>query len=165
MGRFVEGRSDLVADSEIDLGREIKIGTASRPGGSTVTVPVEMRAYGDETAASFTLEYDRSKLANPRLFLSGAAPEGSVLTVNTTEAGRIGILLDSTTPLTASAMPTAIIMITFDVKGSGETPIVISGSLAAQGISDGDGNMLLTRYVDGIVWVFKKGELTVTKQD
>ena len=99
------------------------------------------------------------------ILFGSAAPEGSVFTTNTTEAGRIGILIDSTTPFTAFAMPTAIIMVTFDLKGSGETTIVISGSLAAQGTSDGDGNALFTKYVDGIVEILKKGELTVREEN
>ena len=56
-------------------------------------------------------------------------------------------------------------MVTFDLKGSGETTIVISGSLAAQGTSDGDGNALFTKYVDGIVEILKKGELTVREEN
>lgn len=161
----VEERNALLAGGDYDLGREIRVGTAVSTARKTVTVPMEMRAYGDEVAASFTLEYDRANLANPRLTLGEAAPDGSVLTVNSTEAGRIGILIDSITPFTASAMPRVIIMVTFDVQGSGETPIVISSTLAARGTADADGNMVFTNYVDGIVEILKDGELTGKKQD
>jgi hypothetical protein len=162
---LVEERNALIADGDYDVGREIRVGTAVATARKTVTVPIEMRAYGDEMAASFTLEYDRAKLANPRLTLGDASPDGSVLTVNSNEAGRIGILIDSTSPFTASAMPRTIILITFEVHASGETPIVISGTLAPQGTADSDGNMVFTKYVGGIVEILKNSELTGKKQN
>jgi hypothetical protein len=111
------------------------------------------------------MEYDASKLANPRLVLGDGAPEGSVLTVNANDKGRIGILIDSLIPFTASAMPRAIVMVTFDVIGDGEVPIALTGTLAAQGTSDADGNMLFTRYADAAITVSLKSDLTGTKQN
>ena len=109
-------------------------------------------------AAGFTLEYDAKRLANPQVTLGDAAPEGATLTVNTNEAGRIGILVDSTEAMTASAMPKRIVMVTFEIvdASDGTTPISLTGSLAALGTSDESGKTLSTRSLNGTVAVFAK---------
>ncbi len=120
---------------------------------STVSVPIELTSQGNEVAMSFTVEYDPSVLANPRITLGKFAPAGSTLTVNTNEPGRIGILIDSTESMIASAMPQRLLTVTFDVIADGEdtTGFTLSGSLAAFGVSDAAGNSLPARYLDGNV--------------
>lgn len=133
------------------FGREIRVGSVKANSESQVTVPVEMVAYGDEAAMSFTIEYDAGKLSNPKVQLADGAPAQSVLTVNSDEEGRIGILVDSTETMTASAVAKRVVMVTFDVspKASGGTAISLTGSLAPQSLADQDGNTLAARYVDG----------------
>ncbi len=132
------------------FGRELRVlaATASK---SIVAVPIEITPHGDEVAASFTLEYDQTKLTNPRVVIGDAAVEDSTLTVNTNEKGRIGILIDSTEPMAASAMPRQLLTVTFDVigEGLGDTPVIITGSLAGLGVSDSSGDLLAARYFDG----------------
>ncbi len=135
------------------FGREVRIGTSIVDSPSTITVPVEITPFGNESAVSFTLEYDASTLANPTVALAEAAPDGSVLTVNANEAGRLGMLIDSTNNFVASAVPRRFIMVTFEVTGDGSTGLSLTGSLAAMGVSDAEGNMLSTTYVDGTVLV------------
>ncbi len=137
--------------------REVKVGEAIADR-STATVPIEINPDGDEVAISFTLEYDATRFSNPRVVLGEAAAEDSTLTVNASEKGRIGILIDSTESMAASAMPQRLLTVTFDVIGDGEgtTRFMLSGSLAAFGISDADGNSLPARYVDGNVVVPRK---------
>lgn len=140
------------------FGREMRIGSESSVEVGQVTVPVEMVPYGDEAGISFTLEYDARLLSNPRVDLGDGAPEDSVLTTNTNEPGRIGILIDSTETMTASAMPKCIVKITFDVVvgANGDSPIVITGSLAGKGASDAAGNTLSVRTIDGVVSILPK---------
>ncbi|MBK6724259.1 MAG: hypothetical protein IPG58_13640, partial [Acidobacteria bacterium] len=125
---------------------------------STVIVPIEVTSQGNEVAMSFTLEYDPEIFSNPRITLGKFAPAGSTLTVNTTEPGRIGVLIDSTESMTASAMPQRLLTVTFDVIADGEdtTGFTLSGSLAALGLSDADGNSLAARYLDGNVILDQK---------
>ena len=101
----------------------------------------------------FTLEYDASKLSNPQISLSQGLSESAILTVNTNEVGRIGILVDSSELMAASRMAQSIVTVTFDVavEASGEVPVVFSGSLAAKGTSDATGRMVSVRYLDGTV--------------
>ena len=138
------------------FGREMRVGSVTAVAAKTVTVPVEITPYGDEVAVSFTLEYDAKRLANPRVFLGDAAPDGAVLTVNANETGSIGILVDSTEAITASAMPERIVMVTFDVAADapgGDIAVSLTGTLARLGTSDASGKTLLTRYVGGTVGI------------
>ncbi len=139
------------------FGRELRIGEA-KSFESTVEVPIEITPYGDEVALSFTLEYDETRLANPRIVLGQAAPADATLTVNATQSGRIGILIDSNEPMIASAMPQRLLIVTFDVIADGESTagFKLTGSLAALGISDAGGNELSARYHDFNVIAHRK---------
>ncbi|MFZ1701512.1 MAG: hypothetical protein WBO10_04225 [Pyrinomonadaceae bacterium] len=140
------------------FGRELRVGTVETDTGKTVTVPIEMRPFGDEAAVSFTIEYDASTLSNTRLALADGAPANSILTVNDSQRGRIGILLDSTNAFEASAMPRPFVTVTFDLAHAdiGKIPISLTGSLASRGVSDSAGRILTTRYANGGVTVFRK---------
>ncbi|MFZ1699770.1 MAG: hypothetical protein WBO10_13245, partial [Pyrinomonadaceae bacterium] len=86
------------------------------------------------------------------------APAGAFLTVNTNEAGRIGILVDSTEAFIASAVPKRFLMVTFDVApgSTGETPISLTSNLAAKATADANGNTLTVRYLDGNIDVTRR---------
>ena len=137
------------------FGRELRVGEA-KVAEKTVEVPIEITPNGDEVAVSFTLEYDNNKLANPKIRLGEIAPDGSVLSVNTNEPGRVGILIDSTETMTASAIPQRLLVVTFEVIGEGVSAVSLTGSLAAMGISDAGGNSLSARYSNGKVDVHPK---------
>ena len=143
---------------EYFFGREIRVGSQEAVAGNEVSVPVEITPHGDETAMSFTIEYDPKVLSNPRVMLGEFAPVGSTLTINVNENGRIGILIDSTEPMTASAMPKQLLTVTFDAIGNemDKTTVRITDSLAIRGISDGSANLLSARYVDGDVILIHK---------
>lgn len=96
------------------FGREIQVGAASSEGGSTLRIPVQITPFGDEAAAKFTLEYDASKLANPRVDLGDLFASDAVLTVNDGEKGRIIILVDSSAPANRSETAVTIVNVTFD---------------------------------------------------
>ncbi len=134
------------------FGRELRVGEAISDD-KTVEVPIEITPHGDEVAFSFTLEYDETRFTNPRVVLGGGVPEDSTLTANTSIPGRVGILIDSTESMIASAMPQRLLTLTFDLIGDGEstTAVKLTGSLAAISISDAAGNSLAARYLDGNV--------------
>lgn len=138
------------------FGREIKVASQKAQSGTQVTIPIEITPYGDEVAASFTLEYNGKVFSNPRVALGDAAAVNSVLTVNVNDEGRIGILVDSGDPMTVSAMPRQFVLVTFDVAqgAEGNALITFTGSLAAQATSDADGKLLSTRYTDGVVSIY-----------
>ncbi len=130
------------------FGREMRIGEAVWISRTTISVPIEITPYGDEVAASFTLEYDPAVLTDPRVELVEGAMQDSVLTFNASKAGRLGVLIDSDKAMIASAMPTRIVMVTFDVIGEfeGGTRLLLTDEVAARSVSDAEGNPLSVTY-------------------
>ncbi|MEQ1645130.1 MAG: carboxypeptidase regulatory-like domain-containing protein, partial [Pyrinomonadaceae bacterium] len=134
--------------------REFSLTTERADRGQRVGLGVEYSPKGDESAVSFTIEYNAARLANAKIELGEGMPEGTVLTVNENDAamGRIGVLIDSATPLGTSSNIKRLITITFDVTASapgGETRVRLTRSLVPQGVSDAEGNTLKARYNDG----------------
>lgn len=139
------------------FGREIRVGAAEGKAGATVTVPIELVAQGGETAMSFTLEYDASLLSDP-VVSNGSAFERAVVTTNSNEKGRIGVVVDLGEPVNYSAEPMKVIYVTFVINkaaSSNEAVISMTGSLAAKGTSDAFGELLSTRYVGGKVAILR----------
>ena len=126
--------------------------------GKAVTVGVDLTPQGDETAASFTLEYDAAKLRNPRVVLAGDAPAGTVLTVNDKQMseGRIGILVDSAEVLGTGSEARRLLNVTFDVAENapgGETQVTFSERVTPKSFSSGMGITLRSHYTDGVVTI------------
>ncbi len=136
--------------------RELRVGPATGRRGETVTMPVFMKMDADEIAALFTLEYDATRLSNPRLTLGTGLPESTVLTTNTAQPGKIGVLIDAETRLSATPRELRIVFVTFDVRNTaaiGLTQINITDSLAPRSVSDTRARLLVTGYVNGGVTV------------
>ena len=112
---LVEDRATSVFDDiyAYFFGRKIAVGSLDARGATSVTVPIDVTAFGEERAVGFTLEYDAATLSNPRVGLGEAAPDGAILTINYDETGRIGILVDSSGPMAASATHRQIITLNF----------------------------------------------------
>lgn len=135
------------------FGREIRVGAVNAESGSTITVPIELTPNGDELGIGFTLEYDAMKLSSPRVTLGEAAPESAILTVNSEQKGRLGILIDSTDAPMAAATPKQLVMVTFDVapETRGESMLILTSGLASKGVSDPEGRSLAARWLSGSV--------------
>ena len=132
--------------SEADA-RAMSLGSVNAVTGSRVSVPVEMTASGDEIAASFTIRYDDTRLANPTVAMAGGPRDGVTLTANAKEPGVIRVLIDSNTPFGATKGG-GLIDITFDVLASapsGDTPIEIEDTV----ISDAAANSLKSNITPG----------------
>ena len=133
------------------FGREIRLVADKGTGDGLVTMAVELAPSGDEAGASFTLAYDASRFGNPRVELGNAVPEDTVLTLNTSEEGRIGILVDSGSAWAASKTARRLVVVTFSViddAGINEQVSFESG-LAKMNVSDAFGNSLVTRWMAG----------------
>ncbi|MBK6723598.1 MAG: carboxypeptidase regulatory-like domain-containing protein [Acidobacteria bacterium] len=138
--------------------REFRLTTERADRGQNIGLGVEYSPKGDEAAVSFTIEYNAARLTNPKINLGEGMPEGTVLTLNENDAanGRIGILIDSTTPLGIGSNIKRLITITFDVAAGaagGETRVRLTDSLAPKGVSDAMGNTLEAKYADGAVLI------------
>jgi hypothetical protein len=161
-GNGSASRSASRTSDEIEslFGRETQessfsIGSATASPFGTVSVPIELGGGRDAVAASFTLEFDASKLRNPRIALGSGTPAGSTLTTNRTNAGkgRIGVLVDAASAFTDRQ----IVMVTFDVvrsSNTNEASITFSDAIAARELSDGLGNSIPVSYADGSISMF-----------
>ena len=151
-GAFIPGPIAPPASELASAGREILGGSAKGSSNSRVTLPVEMRAAGDEAALSFTVRYDATKLSNPSVEL-GEASDGVVLTYNANEPGVIRILIDRTAPYARTSKdPMRLINVSFDVSGkapAGDTSVTIERGT----VSDGAAMPLPTRYTPGTITI------------
>lgn len=128
-------------------------GSAAKPG-EDVTVAIEMNGCGDETIASFTIDFDPSVLSDAKVRLGNGVSGRTTLITNMTRVseGEIGVLVDSDGGFAMSAGE--LLTITFDVARFapfGSTPIALSSSLVAADISDPHARSLAARYESGSV--------------
>lgn len=128
------------------FGREVRIGEYTF-GERSLIVPVEITPFGDESALSFTMEYDSASVANPRVTLGDAFVEGVVLTVNDLQPGKLGILVDSSLPMIRSEKARTVVYVTFDILDDSVKPAVsFSDQLAVRSISDANGDPILATW-------------------
>ncbi|MFN2502376.1 MAG: carboxypeptidase regulatory-like domain-containing protein, partial [Pyrinomonadaceae bacterium] len=143
------------AYSSVDrVKRAVRVVSATAGAGHKVSVFIEMDAQGDETAASFTLNFDPMKLTNPVVSL-GADAAGANLTANTTRAseGRVMMLVDSAVTTAASMR---LITVTFDVATdavTGKTAITFGSDPTPASISSAEAKRLDARYEDGHIMI------------
>jgi hypothetical protein len=133
--------------------RAMHIGSTSTSNGNRITIPVELTAQGDETAASFTLNFDSSRLQNPSVELGTGANTDTVLTSNTARSaeGRVTVLVDGSGTLAAQ-----LVNVTFDVAAtaaSGDTHISFANDPTPSVVSNANGQKLDTSYENGTVTI------------
>ena len=108
------------------MARTIRTVHALTSAGQQVFVPVRIDSQGDENSFGFSLSFDTSKLSNPVITL-GADTPGATLIVNTTQAGKVGVLLGLPAGTSLAAGDRHLVTIRFDVlvgAAPGLTPLV-----------------------------------------
>ncbi|MFZ1702470.1 MAG: choice-of-anchor V domain-containing protein, partial [Pyrinomonadaceae bacterium] len=136
------------------FGRQMLITSADASPGGTATLDLDLTRFGDEAAASFTIEFDPTWLRNPRISLNDGALTGAVLSLNSNRisSGRLGVLVDSAESFAASPIPKSFLSITFDVDAAasaGDIPVRLTDALAPKAVSDTNGRVVSVRYADG----------------
>jgi hypothetical protein len=136
--------------------RVVSIKQAEKAPAGNVVLNVDMNRLGDESAVAFTLGFDPAKLRNPVVTLASGEDTETVLTTNTMKSdnGQLAILVDSDQPLTTGQ----IVSITFDVvpnKTAGTTDVTFTDAITKGSTSDSEGNLLPTRFVNGVVTIPK----------
>jgi hypothetical protein len=137
--------------------REVSIVQSETSPAGKLVLYVEMDSQGDEAASAFTLGFDPKKLANPLVSLDPDVSPETVLTTNTmrSDEGQLAILVDTNDVLANGRLVT----ITFDVVGNaaGETTTVaFTDAITKDSTADAEGNILPTRFVDGVVTIPKR---------
>ncbi len=151
-------KSIVGSQIEAAANRELRVMPATGRRGETVTVPIQMKLERDEVAVAFTLEYDDSRLTNPRVTLGSGLPSSAYLTTNTTQPGKIGILVDAEEPFSSTPRTIRIVYITFDIRTAaltGISPLGLTSSLARQGVADRTAHLVVTSYVSGSISVIQ----------
>lgn len=139
-------------------GRTINVVSTQGQAGSQVTVSIEMDSQGDEVAASFTLNFDPTVLSNPVVALGSGAPAAANLAINPNQAGtgRVGLLIDATSPFAVSPPNRQIVTVTFTILSNaplGASPITFVTSPTPMSVSNASGALLPTVYQVGTVTV------------
>ena len=158
-GPLTATASPLTSLTSQDLGnifdtkRALRVVSANALAGSRVSIPIELDISGDEVAASFTLNFDPTKLNNPVLTLGAGASADTTLTVNTQDAasGRVMVLIDST-----NALSKHLVNITFNVAPNaspGATYVRFANDPTPASISDAAGQRLYANYANGTVTI------------
>ncbi|MEQ1605090.1 MAG: reprolysin-like metallopeptidase [Pyrinomonadaceae bacterium] len=131
------------------------VNVATQPG-QNVVVQVVMDSLGNESSASFSVNFNPALLTNPVVSLGSGVPAGTNLGTNLTQAaqGRIGILVDSTNTYTAGTQQVATIRFTVPANAQiGLTPVTFGGVPTAQSVSSPQGALLPTTYQGGNVQI------------
>lgn len=138
--------------------RTLSIISTTAPVGTQVSVPIELDSQGDEIAMSFSINFDPTILSNPVVANGSGAPAGSAIGLNTSQvaSGRLGILLDATSPFAVSPPNRQAMTITFTVAPNaptGATAITFVTSPTLISMSSAAGALLPCVYQVGTVTV------------
>jgi hypothetical protein len=147
-------------------GRRIRVVSTTASAGGQVTVSIELDSEGDEVASSFTLNFDPAIFSNPVITLGSAAPGGSSLSTNSNQAGtgKLGILVDSTSPFTFGPSR-QIVSVTFNIAAgapAGASAITFVTSPTPLSVSSPLGALLPTIYEVGTVTISSPNTTLVT---
>jgi subtilase family serine protease len=132
--------------------REVHPAFVSRTG-NKVVIGVVLEAQGDEAGVGFTLNYNTAELANPANVLLGSGTTGGVVTVNTTEAGKVGVIVDKLPGQPVAAGSRQVVTIQFDVLAisTSQTQITFGSDPVADQIVDGTAAALTTSFTNAMV--------------
>lgn len=141
-------------------GRTMTIISTTGAQGSQVVVSIELDSQGDETSASFSLNFDPTILTNPVVALGSGVPAGTNLGVNSNQVatGRLGILVDSTSTYAISPPNRQMVTVTFSIPSGaplGATPITFVTNPTPLSVSSAMGALLPTVYQVGTVTVIE----------
>ncbi|HEY1173366.1 MAG TPA: putative Ig domain-containing protein [Verrucomicrobiae bacterium] len=137
-------------------GRSLKVVSTATTAGSSVVVPVQLVALGDENAIGFSLTFDPAKLSNPRISLGNGLPAGVTLNANTLQAsnGKLGVALALGTGLSFGNATYTLVNITFDTAtglNGVESALTFGNQPIAREVADAAANSLPADYIGGTV--------------
>jgi len=161
--------------------RDMRVVSTSGPAGSTVLVPIQFNAQGNETNTAFSVHFDPTVLsisgvsgidANTDITKGPGATTNEKIGVNATDAanGNLGFVIDFTggvTPVVPIPQGTRqIAFLRFTIKAGTPagtvTPVTFTSAPVAQNTVDVNGNSVTTTpYVNGTVTVVAARSLVI----
>ncbi|MCJ7442622.1 MAG: cohesin domain-containing protein [Thermoanaerobaculaceae bacterium] len=147
--------AQTIAVSAFSGPRVVRVGTATAARGSTVSVPVEFSALGDENALSFSLAFDPAVLSSPSVSL-GPDAGAAVLTTDTSQAagGHLAASLVLPAGQAFDQGKLQLVVLSFRVapEASGQAAEIIwADQPVARQITGVTGGALTATYLDGAV--------------
>ncbi|MBS1812506.1 MAG: hypothetical protein JST84_30345 [Acidobacteria bacterium] len=135
-----------------EAAREVKLGTPTFAS-TTVTIPIELVAQGNENALGFTLAFDKNAISNPVAVL-GSDASSALLLLNPIEifSGRLGVGVALPAGQKFSAGLKQVLRVTFTINPAmfGQvTPVGFASSPVDLEISDDLGNLIDQRIFTG----------------
>ena len=147
--------AQTIAVSAFSGPRVVRVGTATAARGSTVGVPVELSALGDENTVSFSLAFDPAVLSSPSVSL-GPDAGAAVLTTDTSQAagGHVAASLGLPAGQAFDQGKLQLVVVSFRVapEASGQAAEIIwADQPVARQITGVTGGALTATYLDGAV--------------
>lgn len=134
----------------------VRVVNAQASAGTQVIVSIETDAQGTENGFGFTLNYDGSKLSNP-LVQKGVDTQTATLIPNTTQGGKVGVVLAMPFGQALSAGTKQLVTVRFNVAAnatSGQTPLTFGDSPTVREVADVDADVLTSVFQDGAINFF-----------
>lgn len=122
----------------------------------TATINLQIDSLGNESSASFSLNFNPAVLSNPVITLGNGVPANSNLATNLNNAaqGQVGVLVDSTNTFAAGTRNIANVTFTVAANAApGSYPVSFGNAPAPQSVSSALGALLPTTYQSGNIQV------------
>jgi hypothetical protein len=134
--------------------RVIRLGVAGGRAGSSLGVPIETVAEGDEHSIQFSLTFDPAVLGNPQVFLGMSLGYDTMITADSSQTaqGRIGITLTNPPGQPLPPGNKQIVFVRFDIAGNapgGETPLGFDDQPTRRRITSPSGARLPASFTPG----------------
>lgn len=147
-----------IVDDDAPAGatRNIRAVSVATQPGQNVVVQLMLDSLGNESSASFSVNFNPALLTNPVISLGSGVPAGTNLGTNLNQVaqGRIGILVDSTNTYNAGTQQLATIRFTVPANAQiGLTPVTFGSVPTTQSVSSSQGALLPTTYQGGNVQI------------
>lgn len=146
---FAELMSSL-ENRESSIPRVVRVVNTNASRGQQVTVSIQIDAESGDKGASFTLDYDATKLSNPQVTL-GSGASGAFLIPNTTTPGKVGVVLGFITGGFQGGI-SQLVTIQFNVASNaafGLTPLTFNDTPVQRQIRDSSNVLVAANFADG----------------
>ncbi len=147
--------------------RTLRIVSTNGVQGQQVTVSIELESQNDEVAASFSLDFDPTRLNSPTVAMGSGVPAGTAVNLNPNETanGRLGVLVDSPNTFSSSPPSRQVITVTFNIAADaalGATPITFVTAPTPLSVSNLPGALVPIIYEVGTVTISAAATQPVT---
>ncbi len=121
--------------------------------GQQVIVSIATDAQGTENGFGFSINYETAKLSNP-IVAKGIDTQSATLIPNSTQSGKIGVVLAMPFGQAIESGARQLVTITFTVAANaaaGQTPLTFGDAPAFREVADVDANVVQSVFQDGAI--------------